>query len=109
MDEIFFCFEVNVTLKISGVKILIVLYITMIILLLLLFLNSSEIGYAGSPPREMLARGCSIDSVDRPFQPSDWVDVNLEVPNTPRASSAMTNRTLDTTIYHTTTPSSSSE
>ncbi|XP_044014419.1 homeobox protein 14-like isoform X2 [Aphidius gifuensis] len=69
--------------------------------------TSSEIGYAGSPSRDMLTRGSSIDSVDRPFQPSDWVDVNLEVPNTPRASSAMTNRTFDTTIYHTTTPSSS--
>lgn len=57
----------------------------------------------------MLTRGSSIDSVDRPFQPSDWVDVNLEVPNTPRASSAMTNRTFDTNIYHTTTASSSRE
>ncbi|XP_063986684.1 uncharacterized protein LOC135167431 [Diachasmimorpha longicaudata] len=69
--------------------------------------TSSEIGYAGSPSRELLTRGCSIDSVDRPFQPSDWVDVNLEVPNTPRASSVMTNHTLDTTLYHTASPASS--
>ncbi|XP_011315067.1 synaptotagmin-like protein 2 isoform X2 [Fopius arisanus] len=69
--------------------------------------TSSEIGYAGSPSRELLTRGCSIDSVDRPFQPSDWVDVNLEVPSTPRASSVMTNRTLDTTLYHTASPTTS--
>ncbi|XP_016845524.1 nucleolar and coiled-body phosphoprotein 1 [Nasonia vitripennis] len=48
--------------------------------------TSSEIGYAGSPPRAALLRGQSIDSVDRPFHPSEWVDVNLEVPCTPRAS-----------------------
>ncbi|XP_011495361.1 PREDICTED: altered inheritance of mitochondria protein 21-like isoform X1 [Ceratosolen solmsi marchali] len=47
--------------------------------------DSSEIGYAGSPPRSALLRGRSIDSVDRPFHPSEWVDVNLEVPCTPRA------------------------
>ncbi|XP_043463365.1 myb-like protein X isoform X2 [Leptopilina heterotoma] len=34
--------------------------------------TSSEIGYA---------RGCSIDSTDKPFHPSEWVDVNLEVSN----------------------------
>lgn len=48
--------------------------------------DSSEIGYAGSPPRAALLRGQSIDSVDRPFHPSEWVDVNLEVPCTPGAS-----------------------
>lgn len=53
--------------------------------------TSSEIGYAGSPPREVLTRGRSIDSVDRPFHPSDWVDVNLEVPSPPRASSTLPN------------------
>ncbi|KAK2581152.1 hypothetical protein KPH14_007961 [Odynerus spinipes] len=69
--------------------------------------TSSEIGYAGSPPRDVLARGRSIDSVDRPFQPSDWVDVNLEVPSTPRASSVLTNLTIDTNLYPpTTTPTS---
>ncbi|KAL0101440.1 hypothetical protein PUN28_018935 [Cardiocondyla obscurior] len=57
--------------------------------------TSSEIGYAGSPPREMLTRGRSIDSVDRPFHPSDWVDVNLEVPSPPRASSTLTNSIVD--------------
>ncbi|XP_051175524.1 general transcriptional corepressor trfA-like isoform X2 [Leptopilina boulardi] len=35
--------------------------------------TSSEIGYA---------RGCSVDSTDKPFHPSEWVDVNLEVSNT---------------------------
>ncbi|KAL6261777.1 hypothetical protein P5V15_006866 [Pogonomyrmex californicus] len=57
--------------------------------------TSSEIGYAGSPPREVLTRGRSIDSVDRPFHPSDWVDVNLEVPSPPRASSTFTNSSID--------------
>lgn len=56
---------------------------------LIFSLLSSEIGYAGSPPREILARGRSIDSVDRPFHPSDWVDVNLEVPSPPRANSTV--------------------
>ncbi|CAK9829007.1 hypothetical protein ANTRET_LOCUS6423 [Anthophora retusa] len=71
--------------------------------------TSSEIGYAGSPPREVLTRGRSIDSVDRPFHPSEWVDVNLEVPSTPRPSSALTNLTVDTSLYPatTTTPTSS--
>lgn len=69
--------------------------------------TSSEIGYAGSPPREALTRGRSIDSVDRPFHPSDWVDVNLEVPSTPRASSALTNLTVDTSLYPATIPTSS--
>nr|XP_033340112.1 uncharacterized protein LOC117228453 [Megalopta genalis] len=69
--------------------------------------TSSEIGYAGSPPREVLTRGRSIDSVDRPFHPSDWVDVNLEVPSTPRPSSALTNLTVDTSLYPATTPTSS--
>lgn len=69
--------------------------------------TSSEIGYAGSPPREVLTRGRSIDSVDRPFHPSDWVDVNLEVPSTPRASSVLTNLTVDTSLYPATTPTSS--
>ncbi|XP_035728823.1 protein PFC0760c-like isoform X1 [Vespa mandarinia] len=69
--------------------------------------TSSEIGYAGSPPRDVLTRGRSIDSVDRPFQPSDWVDVNLEVPSTPRANSVLTNLTIDTNLYPpTTTPTS---
>ncbi|XP_057333317.1 uncharacterized protein LOC130672666 [Microplitis mediator] len=45
--------------------------------------SSSEIGYAGSPSTKELLRSRSISSVDRPFQPSDWVDVNLEVSNTP--------------------------
>jgi len=61
--------------------------------------SSSEIGYAGSPPREILARGRSIDSVDRPFHPSDWVDVNLEVPGPPRPNSALTNSTVDASLY----------
>ncbi|EFN86990.1 hypothetical protein EAI_01325 [Harpegnathos saltator] len=61
--------------------------------------TSSEIGYAGSPPREVLTRGRSIDSVDRPFHPSDWVDVNLEVPSPPRTSSVLTNLTADTSPY----------
>ncbi|XP_029173015.1 uncharacterized protein LOC114941974 [Nylanderia fulva] len=69
--------------------------------------TSSEIGYAGSPPREVLARGRSIDSMDRPFHPSDWVDVNLEVPSPPRASSPLTNSTADTSLYPATTPTSS--
>ncbi|KZC08398.1 hypothetical protein WN55_09302 [Dufourea novaeangliae] len=69
--------------------------------------TSSEIGYAGSPPREVLTRGRSIDSVDRPFHPSEWVDVNLEVPSTPRPSSALTNLTVDTSLYPATTPTSS--
>ncbi|XP_033223776.1 uncharacterized protein LOC117177290 isoform X2 [Belonocnema kinseyi] len=69
--------------------------------------TSSEIGYAGSPPRALLARGCSIDSTDRPFHPSEWVDVNLEVPNTPRASTALTNLTVNTNLYSTTTTTSS--
>ncbi|XP_015586339.1 uncharacterized protein LOC107263532 isoform X2 [Cephus cinctus] len=69
--------------------------------------TSSEIGYAGSPPREALTRGCSIDSVDRPFQPSDWVDVNLEVPSTPTAGSVLTNITADTNLYPTTAPATS--
>ncbi|XP_058790559.1 uncharacterized protein LOC131663861 isoform X2 [Phymastichus coffea] len=34
---------------------------------------------SGSAPRKQLQRGQSIDSVDRPFHPSEWVDVNLEV------------------------------
>lgn len=46
------------------------------------FIRSSEIGYAGSPPRAQLARGSSLDSTDKPFHPSEWVDVNLEVSNT---------------------------
>ncbi|XP_012259713.2 uncharacterized protein LOC105688183 [Athalia rosae] len=67
--------------------------------------TSSEIGYAGSPPREVLARGQSVDSIDRPFHPSEWVDVNLEVPSVP--SSAISNRTADTNVYSSTTfPSS---
>jgi len=66
---------------------------------LIFSLSSSEIGYAGSPPREILARGRSIDSVDRPFHPSDWVDVNLEVPSPPRPSSALTNSTVDASLY----------
>lgn len=61
--------------------------------------TSSEIGYAGSPPRDVLARGRSIDSVDRPFQPSDWVDVNLEVTGTPRTSSVLTNLIVDGNLY----------
>ncbi|XP_043248529.1 uncharacterized protein LOC122395197 [Colletes gigas] len=69
--------------------------------------TSSEIGYAGSPPREVLTRGRSIDSVDRPFHPSEWVDVNLEVPSTPRPSSVLTNLTVDTSLYPATTPTSS--
>nr|XP_031846745.1 uncharacterized protein LOC116433123 [Nomia melanderi]XP_031846746.1 uncharacterized protein LOC116433123 [Nomia melanderi]XP_031846747.1 uncharacterized protein LOC116433123 [Nomia melanderi] len=69
--------------------------------------TSSEIGYAGSPPREVLTRGRSIDSVDRPFHPSEWVDVNLEVPSTPRPGSALTNLTVDTSLYPATTPTSS--
>ncbi|XP_072767242.1 uncharacterized protein [Anoplolepis gracilipes] len=69
--------------------------------------TSSEIGYAGSPPREVLTRERSIDSVDRPFHPSDWVDVNLEVPSPPRASSPLTNSTADTSLYPATTPTSS--
>ncbi|XP_054013068.1 uncharacterized protein LOC128894957 isoform X2 [Hylaeus anthracinus] len=69
--------------------------------------TSSEIGYAGSPPREVLTRGRSIDSVDRPFQPSDWVDVNLEVPSSPRPSSVLTNLTVDTSLYPAATPASS--
>lgn len=71
------------------------------------YICSSEIGYAGSPPREVLTRGRSIDSVDRPFHPSDWVDVNLEVPSTPRAASVLTNLTVDTNLYPATTPTSS--
>ena len=71
------------------------------------YICSSEIGYAGSPPREALTRGRSIDSVDRPFHPSEWVDVNLEVPSTPRASSALTNLTVDTSLYPATIPTSS--
>ncbi|XP_014484964.1 PREDICTED: uncharacterized protein LOC106749744 [Dinoponera quadriceps] len=69
--------------------------------------TSSEIGYAGSPPREVLTRGRSIDSVDRPFHPSDWVDVNLEVPSPPRTSSVLTNLTVDTSPYPAATPTSS--
>lgn len=61
--------------------------------------TSSEIGYAGSPPREVLTRGQSIDSVDRPFHPSDWVDVNLEVPSPPRMSSI-----VDTSLRPAATP-----
>lgn len=38
----------------------------------------------------MLQRGLSIDSVDRPFHPSEWVDVNLEVPCSPRDSVVLT-------------------
>lgn len=72
-----------------------------------IFIFSSEIGYAGSPPREALTRGRSVDSVDRPFHPSDWVDVNLEVPSTPRAASVLTNLTVDTNLYPPTTPTSS--
>ncbi|KAJ8668680.1 hypothetical protein QAD02_010343 [Eretmocerus hayati] len=47
--------------------------------------TSSEIGFTSLPrkPRTALRRGHSIDSVDRPFHPSDWVDVNLEVPCEP--------------------------
>ncbi|XP_046604453.1 uncharacterized protein LOC124297450 [Neodiprion virginianus] len=66
--------------------------------------TSSEIGYAGSPPREALTRGQSVDSIDRPFHPSEWVDVNLEVPSTP--SSVITNLTANTSVYPTTTLSS---
>ncbi|XP_071640437.1 uncharacterized protein [Temnothorax longispinosus] len=66
--------------------------------------TSSEIGYAGSPPREALTRGRSIDSVDRPFHPSDWVDVNLEVPSPPRASSTLTNSFVDTSLRLAATP-----
>ncbi|XP_014209718.1 uncharacterized protein LOC106640258 isoform X2 [Copidosoma floridanum] len=57
--------------------------------------TSSEIAYAGggavSAPRagRPLQRGHSIDSVDRPFHPSEWVDVNLEVPCTPRPCVAL--------------------
>ncbi|XP_034185019.2 uncharacterized protein LOC117606557 [Osmia lignaria lignaria] len=69
--------------------------------------TSSEIGYAGSPPREVLTRGRSIDSVDRPFHPSDWVDVNLEVPSTPRGSPVLTNLTVDTSLHPTSTDSNS--
>ncbi|XP_012541967.2 uncharacterized protein LOC105839889 isoform X2 [Monomorium pharaonis] len=60
--------------------------------------TSSEIGYAGSPPREVLTRGRSIDSVDRPFHPSDWVDVNLEVPSPPRASSTLPSSIVDASL-----------
>ncbi|XP_011873248.1 PREDICTED: uncharacterized protein LOC105565033 isoform X2 [Vollenhovia emeryi] len=66
--------------------------------------TSSEIGYAGSPPREALTRGRSIDSVDRPFHPSDWVDVNLEVPSPPRASSTLTNVILDNSLRFASAP-----
>ncbi|XP_018338064.1 PREDICTED: uncharacterized protein LOC108746052 [Trachymyrmex septentrionalis] len=66
--------------------------------------TSSEIGYAGSPPREVLTRGRSIDSVDRPFHPSDWVDVNLEVPSPPRADSTLTNSIVDTSLRPAVTP-----
>ncbi|XP_011053810.1 PREDICTED: uncharacterized protein LOC105145737 [Acromyrmex echinatior] len=66
--------------------------------------TSSEIGYAGSPPREVLTRGRSIDSVDRPFHPSDWVDVNLEVPSPPRADSTLTNSIVDTSLGPAVTP-----
>ncbi|KYN04035.1 hypothetical protein ALC62_04799 [Cyphomyrmex costatus] len=66
--------------------------------------TSSEIGYAGSPPREVLTRGRSIDSVDRPFHPSDWVDVNLEVPSPPRTGSTPTNSIVDTGLRPATTP-----
>ena len=45
--------------------------------------------------------------MDRPFHPSDWVDVNLEVPSTPRAASVLTNLTVDTNLYPATTPTSS--
>ncbi|XP_020294908.1 uncharacterized protein LOC109860316 [Pseudomyrmex gracilis] len=69
--------------------------------------TSSEIGYAGSPPKEALTRGRSIDSVDRPFHPSDWVDVNLEVPSPPRASSTLTNSIVDISLYRAVTPTSS--
>ncbi|XP_032663602.1 uncharacterized protein LOC116840675 [Odontomachus brunneus] len=69
--------------------------------------TSSEIGYAGSPPRDVLTRGRSIDSVDRPFHPSDWVDVNLEVPSPPRTSSVFTNLTVNTSPYPAATPTSS--
>lgn len=66
--------------------------------------TSSEIGYAGSPPREVLTRGRSIDSVDRPFHPSDWVDVNLEVPSPPRASSTLANSIVGTSLRPVATP-----
>ncbi|XP_017880469.1 uncharacterized protein LOC108625184 isoform X1 [Ceratina calcarata] len=50
----------------------------------------------------------SIDSVNRPFHPSDWVDVNLEVPSTPtRPGSALTNLIVDTSPCSATTPTSS--
>uniref|UniRef100_A0ABD2WGC7 Uncharacterized protein n=1 Tax=Trichogramma kaykai TaxID=54128 RepID=A0ABD2WGC7_9HYME len=49
--------------------------------------SSSEMDYSSSPPHSsFLLRGHSIDSVDRPFHPSEWVDVNLEVPCEPRSS-----------------------
>ena len=52
----------------------------------------------------MLTRGRSIDSVDRPFHPSDWVDVNLEVPSPPRADSTLTNSIVDTSLRPAVTP-----
>ncbi|XP_023289762.1 uncharacterized protein LOC105703487 [Orussus abietinus] len=70
--------------------------------------TSSEIGYAGSPSREVLTRGRSIDSVDRPFHPSEWVDVNLEVPSTPRTDSTFANLSLDSNLYPTTITQASS-
>ncbi|CAB0033372.1 unnamed protein product [Trichogramma brassicae] len=49
--------------------------------------SSSEMDYSSSLPHSsFLLRGHSIDSVDRPFHPSEWVDVNLEVPCEPRSS-----------------------
>ncbi|KAH0535411.1 uncharacterized protein LOC123266908 [Cotesia glomerata] len=73
--------------------------------------SSSEIGYAGSPSTKELLRSRSISSVDRPFQQSDWVDVNLEV-TTPKTGNknknnnnlTSTNRSLDLSLYQVKTP-----
>ncbi|KAG8038026.1 hypothetical protein G9C98_006351 [Cotesia typhae] len=73
--------------------------------------SSSEIGYAGSPSAKELLRTRSISSVDRPFQQSDWVDVNLEV-TTPKTGNknknnnnlTSTNRSLDLSLYQVKTP-----
>lgn len=42
--------------------------------------------------------------MDRPFHPSDWVDVNLEVPSPPRADSTLTNSIVDTSLRLAATP-----
>ena len=72
--------------------------------------TSSEIGYAGSPPRELLTRGRSIDSVDRLFQRATARRREPRSASTPRASSALTNLTVDTeaSIRHHPHPSSCS-